>query len=228
MFAKNLFQVVVCLVAVLLVGCHHGTDGRKPSSASLASRDGLFFLSVMHLNDAHSHLAPLEDQSLILGGLKTYVPMGGFARIRTRVEEIRSRGGHSLLLHAGDAVQGTLYFTRYHGDADMAALNLLGVDAMAVGNHEFDKGPELPARLADEADFPLLGANIDISGEPRLQGKIIPYVIKTLGDERVGIIGLITPETATMSSPGPTVRFDDVAATAGKVAGESLQSYIHS
>ena len=150
----------------------------------------------------------------MLGGLKTYVEMGGLARIRTRVEQTRSQAENSLLLHAGDAVQGTLYFTRYHGDADMAALNLLGVDAMAVGNHEFDKGPELLARLAGEADFPLLGANIDISGEPRLQGKIKPYVIRTIGDERVGIIGLITPETAFSSTPGKTVSFDDVAAAA--------------
>ncbi|WP_176724192.1 bifunctional metallophosphatase/5'-nucleotidase [Desulfoplanes formicivorans] len=179
-----------------------------------------FPLTIMHLNDTHSHLTSLEDQSILLDGVKTSVDMGGLARIRTRVEQIRSQHAHTLLLHAGDAVQGTLFFTRYQGDADVAALNLLGVDAMAVGNHEFDKGPQLLARWADKADFPLLGANVDVSGEPRLQGKIRPYVIKTLGGHQVGIIGLTTPETAFVSSPGETVQFDDVAATARNMITE--------
>jgi 5'-nucleotidase len=179
--------------------------------------DSRFSLTVMHLNDTHSHLLPLENQSLMLDGIKTYADMGGLARIRTRVEHIRSQDDHTLLLHAGDAVQGTLFFTRYHGDAAMGAFNLLKVDAMTVGNHEFDKGPKLLARLADEAHFPLLGANIDVAAEPRLQGKIKRYVIKRIAGERIGIIGLTTPMTAFSSSPGKAVRFDDVAATAKRI-----------
>jgi 5'-nucleotidase len=171
----------------------------------------------MHLNDTHSHLAPIRDQALVLGGLRTWVDMGGMARIKSRVDRIRKGAGHSILLHAGDAVQGTLYFTRYLGRADMAALNLLGVEAMTVGNHEFDKGPGLLAALADMADFPLLGANIDRTREPRLAGRVRDYVVRDVGGEQVAVIGLLTPETAFLSRPGDTLRFGDVCTTARRV-----------
>ena len=228
MSVRRLLQLLACILALLLGGCHHfdfDRSSRADSPVSVSgdkasSDDSQFSLTVMHLNDTHSHLTSLEGQSILLDGIKTSVDMGGFARIKTKVDQIRSHAENSLLLHAGDAVQGTLYFTRYHGDADMAALNLLGVDAMAVGNHEFDKGPELLAALAAKADFPLLGATIDCSREPRLEGKIKNYVVKTIGGEKVGIIGLITPETASVSSPGFTVGFDEVAATARTMVAE--------
>lgn len=212
-----------CLAVMLLTGC--GTlsgsvsdPPRHPAPEQAAPADR-FSLTVMHLNDTHSHLLPVPG-SLTLGGHKTYVEMGGMARIKTKVDRVRSRDEHALLLHAGDAVQGTLYFTRYHGEADMAALNLLGVEAMTVGNHEFDKGPKLPAELAELADFPLLGANIDRTREPRLQGRIGDYVVKNIGGEQVGIVGLITPETAYVSTPGSTVGFADVRETAERIVGE--------
>ena len=230
MFGNLVRFMCLLLLVVATAGCHvvkENEQGPQPVAGQGVGveppslhGDDHFALTVMHLNDTHSHLVPLDDQSIILDGAKTYVDMGGFARIKSKVDQIRSHAENSLLLHAGDAVQGTLYFTRYHGDADMAALNLLGVDAMAVGNHEFDKGPELLARLAGEADFPLLGANIDCSREPLLDGKIKSYVVKTIGGEKVGIIGLITPETASVSSPGSTVSFDDMAVTARTMVGE--------
>ncbi len=212
-----------CLIAMLLSGCGtlsgHVPDPSQHPAPEQTAPDDRFSLTVMHLNDTHSHLVP-EPGSLILDGTKTYVEMGGMARIKTKVDRIRSRDEHSLLLHAGDAVQGTLYFTRYQGEADMAALNLLGVEAMAVGNHEFDKGPKLPADLAGFADFPLLGANIDRTREPRLQGRIGDYVIRNIDGEQVGIVGLITPETAYVSTPGGTVGFADVHETAELVVNE--------
>jgi 5'-nucleotidase len=231
MMTKNRWHLVVAILVCLAVcGCQPAGNGgpclsspaglNAPGAYSVPFADGGFSLTVMHLNDTHSQLVSLQSQSLILDGTKTYVDMGGFARIRTKVDAIRDRQEPSLLLHAGDAVQGTLYFTLYHGDADMAALNLLGVDAMVVGNHEFDKGPDLLAALTGTADFPMLGGNIDCSREPLLQEKIKNYVIKNVGNEKIGIIGLTTPETAFTSSPGSTVTFDDVVGTAGKMVGE--------
>ena len=86
--------------------------------------------------------------------------------------------GNVLFLHAGDAVQGTLYFNVFQGDADFDFLNYLGVDAMTFGNHEFDKGAAFAGRFVAKASFPILSANIDVTREPSLAGKVAPFLIK--------------------------------------------------
>lgn len=172
-----------------------------------------FRLTVVHVNDTHSHLDPTDD-SLYFDGVQTYLEIGGYARLATEAASVRDANPDTLVLHAGDAVQGTLYFTKYDGAADLDLMNRIGFDAMAVGNHEFDRGPEFLAGFIEGADFPLLGANIDASADANLNGKIAPYAIKTLNGEKVGIIGLITPETQNISSPGDNVVFLDQEAAA--------------
>lgn len=147
-------------------------------------------LVLLHVNDVHSHL-------------------DGLAKVATLVEEARAQQPQLLFLHAGDQFLGTLYFTVHKGLADAEVLNLLGVSAMALGNHEFDEGPKGLASFADIVNFPLLSANCDVSNEPLLAGKIRPYVVLEVAGEQVGIIGLITPDTAWASSPGPNVTFTD-------------------
>lgn len=147
-------------------------------------------LVIIHVNDVHSHLDEL-------------------AKVATLAEEIRSQQPSLLFLHAGDQFLGTLYFTVHKGMADAEVLNTLGISAMALGNHEFDEGPGGLARFADVVNFPLLSANCDVSNEPLLAGKIQPYVVLEVAGEKVGIIGVTTPDTAWSSSPGPNVSFID-------------------
>lgn len=147
-------------------------------------------LVIIHVNDVHSHLDEL-------------------AKVATLAEEIRSQQPSLLFLHAGDQFLGTLYFTVHKGMADAEVLNTLGISAMALGNHEFDEGPGGLARFADVVNFPLLSANCDVSNEPLLAGKIKPYVVLEVAGEKVGIIGVTTPDTAWSSSPGPNVSFTD-------------------
>ncbi|MGQ9700325.1 MAG: 5'-nucleotidase C-terminal domain-containing protein [Candidatus Bipolaricaulaceae bacterium] len=147
-------------------------------------------LVLLHVNDVHSRLDEL-------------------AKVATLAEEIRSQQPSLLFLHAGDQFLGTLYFTVHKGMADAEVLNLLGISAMALGNHEFDEGPGGLARFAGMVNFPLLSANCDVSNEPLLSGKIKPYVVLEVAGEKVGIIGVTTPDTAWSSSPGPNVSFTD-------------------
>ena len=112
-----------------------------------------------------------------------------------------------LLLDGGDQFQGSLFFTKYQGMAELAVQHALGTDAMAVGNHEFDAGPATLAAYAAAARFPLVSSNIDAPGEPALAGRIRPVAVLCAGGLTVGVIGLTTLETRTGSSPGPNVRF---------------------
>ena len=118
-------------------------------------------LTILHTNDVHSRLAATP-------------PLGGAARLAGAIAAIRAEGGHVVLLDAGDQFQGTLFFTYYSGQAAAQVMTRFGYDAMALGNHEFDDGPETLGRFAERIDFPLLAANIDVSAEPHLAGEWRP------------------------------------------------------
>jgi 5'-nucleotidase len=92
----------------------------------------------------------------------------------------------------------------------------------AVGNHEFDYGPDFLAGFAGNASFPVLSCNTDVSKEAKLEGKVLPFTTVTLplSGKKVGIIGLTTPDTAGLSSPGPNVSFKPAeVALPGCIAG---------
>jgi 2',3'-cyclic-nucleotide 2'-phosphodiesterase / 3'-nucleotidase len=134
----------------------------------------------------------------------------GLAKVATLVEAVRSQRGreHTLMIDAGDTIQGTplaYYFariapiTRSNIHPMAAAMNHIGYDAAALGNHEFNYGIPLLRTFADQLDFPLLGANaLDArTGRPAFA----PYVIKTVrvrGEQpiKVGILGLTNPGIA--------------------------------
>ena len=92
-------------------------------------------------------------------------------------------------------------------------MNYLGYDAMTLGNHEFDSGPQVLADFIAGTKFLVVSANIDATAEPALNGKIAPYTLVTRGGHKVGIIGLTTPETPSISSPGANIVFKDPAAS---------------
>jgi 5'-nucleotidase/UDP-sugar diphosphatase len=160
-----------------------------------------FTTTILHVNDTHDRIEP----TIIQGK-----PYGGMARLGTLVERHRKSDPNPLFLHAGDAFQGTMYFNVYEGLADLAFLNALRPDAMAVGNHEFDKGPAALGTFARHAQFPLLSSNLDVSSEPALNGLFRRSTIVTRGRERIGIVGAITSDLPTISSPGPNVRMLDL------------------
>ena len=148
-------------------------------------------LTILHSNDLHAHLMPND-----LG-------LGGFARLATAVREEKAGCAACLYLNAGDLVQGTPVSTLFHGVPVYEIANLLGLDAATLGNHEFDYGWRRVREFIKIAKFPMVSANIlDERGRP-VSGH--PYVIKTVGGIRVGIIGATLGDMV-----GNVVRKDDV------------------
>jgi 5'-nucleotidase len=164
-------------------------------------------LTILHTNDTHANIQPCmatcNNQNL-----------GGVARRYTAIQQVKAEGGNVLVVDAGDPFQGTLFFNYWQGQEASHFMNALGYEAMAIGNHEFDSGPPALARFIEDADFPVLGANIDASAQVSLTGLIEPYTIIEVGGEQVGVFGLTTEDTTFISSPGPDVTFADVTATA--------------
>ncbi|AFV75580.1 5'-nucleotidase/2',3'-cyclic phosphodiesterase-like hydrolase [Thermus oshimai JL-2] len=184
----------------------------------LGRAQGAFTLTLVHTNDTHAHLEPVE---LTLSGKKT--PVGGVARRVALFDRLRVQAKNPLFLDAGDVFQGTLYFNQYRGLADRYFMHRALYRVMALGNHEFDLGPGPLAEFLRGARFKVVSANVDVSREPRLQGLFAPYAVVQVGGEKVGVIGLTTPDTKEIANPGPTVDFLDPYESAQKAVYELLK-----
>ena len=172
-------------------------------------------ITILHTNDLHAHV-----ESFMQRGRE----MGGYARQETLIRRFLASDPNPVLLNAGDTFQGTLYFNVYHGLADLAFMNLAGYQAMAVGNHEFDRGSAVLARFASLARFPLLAANLDVSGDKELATVIKPYAVITAGGERIGVVGAVTPELLSISTPGPGVKLKDLVSSVQGAVDELTRS----
>jgi 5'-nucleotidase / UDP-sugar diphosphatase len=198
---KNRKQFLI--LNILLVFTLLTTAFIAPAAAVAQDAEEPFPLTIMHTNDVHSHYDPNREGN------------GGITRMATIVKQIRAEVDNALLVDAGDQFTGTLYHVQHRGKDTSQLMNFVGYDAMALGNHEFDDGEETLAAFLNATKFPVLSANIDDSGSAVLADMIEPYAILDVGEEKVGVIGLITPETDILSSPSKETLFDsDLVAVA--------------
>lgn len=174
-----------------------------------------FSLSILHTNDFHSRIEPINkfDSTCTEKDAAEDGCFGGVARLKAKIDAeraaITAAGGNVVLLDAGDASQGSLMYTTYKGAAEADFLTELGYQAMAVGNHEFDLGPEGLATYLDRVKFPVVGGNLDVSQNPLLAGRLAKTAVIDLGGQKVGIVSALAMDTPETSSPGPSVVFQD-------------------
>lgn len=170
-------------------------------------------LRILNTNDVHGRLLPFKL------GISDYdKEVGGIARRYTLINQLKEENINTniLLLDAGDFAQGTIFFNIYNGLPDVQFMNKLHYDAVAVGNHEFDKGPEALAKMIKEAEFPFLAANLKFEKTSPLYKKVKPYIIKDFGCCKVGIIGLIVPDIKIITNVGKETEVLDPVQTANK------------
>jgi len=187
-------------------------------TASAAAAD--YKLTILHTNDFHSRFEPISkyDSGCSSEDNAEGKCFGGSARLVTAINAARERAENSILVDGGDQFQGTLFYTYYKGKLAAEMMNKEGYDAMTVGNHEFDDGPEVLAGFMAAVDFPVLMSNADVSKEPALAGKLMKSTVIEKGGEKIGLIGLTPQDTDELASPGPNITFSDpVAAVQGEV-----------
>lgn len=217
-------SIWIILPILALAGCNDN-DNNSPENTN-----GPLSLTMLHINDHHSNLEE-GQQSLNIAGADTEFTVGGFPRVAAKINERAAELENVLKLHAGDAITGTLYFTSFEGKADAELMNLVCFDAFALGNHEFDRGDSGLKLFLDElangnCDTPVLAANVKPAvGTPlapsAVDDYIKPYVIKEVGGERVGIVGIdIANKTRNSSSPDDTTEFLDETITAQAMIDE--------
>jgi len=153
---------------------------------------------ILHTNDLHGQLLPLEDKALATPP----ETVGGAAYMGTEIKRMREKyGNRVLLLDSGDIAQGTPISNLSFGKPVVMFMNYMGYDAMAPGNHEFDWGFQKMKEMLKEAKFPILCANIVEEKTGKIPSPFTPYAIFERDGLKIGVIGVLTPDTVTMSNP---------------------------
>jgi len=146
-------------------------------------------LTVIHTNDHHGRFWTNADGEYGLAARKTLID-----RIRA---EVLASGGHTLLLDGGDVNTGVPESDLLDAEPDFKGMDLIGYDAIAVGNHEFDKPLSVLAKQRQWVKFPLLAANIYKDGQRMFE----PYRVFERGGYKIAVMGLTTDDTQKMVSP---------------------------
>jgi len=194
--------VLLAAGAVAIAPVAEGTAAPEPK-APVA-----FWLTIAHNNDGESQL---------INAGTGFEEFGGIARFATVVKNIEAealdrRNGGFVLLNSGDNFLAGPEFNESLQKGvpfyDSIALNRIGFDALAIGNHEFDFGPDVFAQFIRgfDADVPFVSSNLNVGGEPKLnrlanQGRIVKSVVVHEGGRLIGVVGATTPDLPFISSP---------------------------
>jgi 5'-nucleotidase len=163
----------VLLVLLLLVAI---SPARAQQEEQLSSPRRTAPLTILQINDVYS--------TLPVNGL------GGLARVATIKKQLAADGRTPLLMLAGDFLGGSVESTVFKGEQMIASLNASGLDVATLGNHEFDFGVDTLLRRMSEAKFQWVISNVVDRQTGRPVGGALPYVIRTAGPLKVGILGL--------------------------------------
>ncbi|TMP39479.1 bifunctional UDP-sugar hydrolase/5'-nucleotidase UshA [Pseudoalteromonas rubra] len=178
--------IIPSLLALSLTACN--TTQQTSSDPKI---DAVHYLTVLHTNDHHGRFWHNEDGEY------------GMAARKTLIDQLRAQAkaqGHSLvLLSGGDINTGVPESDLQHAEPDFKGMSLLGYDAMAIGNHEFDNPLDVLDKQIAWSNFPFLSANIlhKHNGEHAYQ----PYTIIEKQGLKIAIIGLTTIDTVKIANP---------------------------
>ncbi|GEO86077.1 MULTISPECIES: 5'-nucleotidase C-terminal domain-containing protein [Alphaproteobacteria] len=194
----------------------HLRSGLLSASVLALSASGAFAdfeLNILHINDFHSRFEAINKYDSTCSAEETGKNecFGGIARVKTAIDSRRAelKDANVLVLDAGDQFQGSLFYTTYKSPPIAEFMNGIGFDAMAIGNHEFDDGPEELARFIDALKFPMVSGNVLAGLNTPIAGKYKPYIVKDFGGEKVAVVSVLATDTDETSSPGEGVLFID-------------------
>lgn len=210
-FSKSL---LVLSVGAALAGCGSDSDN---SPVTCDTADSCTKFTVLHTNDNHGRFWHNSDGEYGMAARKTLIES-----IRA---EVAANGGESILLSGGDINTGVPESDMQDAVPDFVGMNLIGYDAMAVGNHEFDNSLDVLDMQAELADFPMLAANIykkDADGKVTDERYFAPYKVFTINGLKVAVIGLTTKDTTKLVNPDNVadIYFEDPQVEIQKVLAE--------
>jgi len=221
---KKLSKIMIFMVIISLLIPTAALAGEKAAERSLYDK-GIFWLSLLHNNDSESQLFNLGSGKEDFGGIARFKTLADDLKFEALNGPLTFDGGHRgvLMLSSGDNFLAGPEFTAslekgvpYY---DTIGMDMVGYDAIAIGNHDFDFTPDVLENfiLGFELTKPTyVSSNLDFSGEPGLQalvdeGRIAKSTIVLESGHMIGIIGATTPNLKYISSPRDVGVDDDVA-----------------
>jgi 5'-nucleotidase len=145
---------------------------------------------------------------------------GGLARVLTLKKSIQQENPNTLFLMAGDTISPSVESITLKGAQMIDAWNTAGLDYATFGNHEFDFGPDVLKQRIQESKFNWVAANVIDKTTNRPFADVPPFVIREFGGVKIGIFGLVLPETKTTSRPGDNVEFRNPCETAKEIVSK--------
>jgi 5'-nucleotidase len=145
---------------------------------------------------------------------------GGLGRIMTLKRSIQQENPNTMLLMSGDTISPSVESITYKGAQMIEAWNAIGLDYATFGNHEFDFGPDVLKQRIGESKFGWIAANVVDKQSNQPFGNVKPYVVREFGGVKIGIFGLVLPETKITSKPGDNVEFRNPCETAKAIVSE--------
>jgi len=194
-------RATLCLSAAIMLAPAFALAQQQPPQSTTT-------VTILQLNDVYQ-VSPVDKGK-----------RGGIARVGAMQKAIRAKSPNTLFLLSGDFISPSVASRLFKGKQMIAALNAAGLDIATLGNHEFDFGPDVLRERMKESRFAYTVANVIDKQTGQPFGGASRYIIKELGGVRVGIFGLLLAETASVSAPGPGVRFDDPIAVGKEVSRE--------
>ncbi|RWS22336.1 hypothetical protein B4U80_02001, partial [Leptotrombidium deliense] len=170
-------------------------------------------ITIIHNNDIHARFVATNVYGEDCENESNEQCFGGIAKVVYKANELRTKIPNLLFLNSGDNYVGTLWYSLFKWSLVAELVKKMKFDAMSLGNHEFDDGVEgLEPYVRETSNIiPTLACNLEISQEPQFQSIVHKSKVFAIEGRRVAVIGYITPETAHISSPGPTLKFTDEA-----------------
>lgn len=157
-------------------------------------------LILLHTNDSHGSVLPVDS-------------IGGLAERATFIRQVREQNPYVLLVDAGDINTGQPLSNMADAHPDILAYNAMGYDAVTVGNHEFDKPVEILLAQMKLATFPFITSNVKWEGKPLGTD----FLIKEINGIKIGVFGVVTKYTQSLSVQAGSVVFEDEVETAQRI-----------
>src|ERR1700704_1615070 len=198
-------RITLAAGLVLALAAIGAANFRLNLSTAQAQRECNVRVTLLQVNDVYQ-FAPVD------GGTR-----GGLARVLTLRKQIMSESPHTLFFMAGDTLSPSIESNTYKGKQMIEAWDTTGLDYATFGNHEFDFGPEVLRQRMSESHFKWLAANVIDKKTGKTFADTPEFVVREFEGVKIGIFGILLPDTLNTSRPGPNVDIQDPCATAARV-----------
>ena len=198
----------------------HLMFARRTALAFVLSMAAIISIAAQQKTDCNVKVTLLQVNDVYQFAPVAQGTRGGLGRVMTLKKSIQQQNPNTLLLMSGDTISPSVESITYKGAQMIEAWNTVGLDYATFGNHEFDFGPDVLKQRVKESKFGWVAANVIDTTTNKPFADVPAYVVREFGGVKVGIFGLVLPETKSTSKPGPNVEFRNACETAKAMVSE--------